>query len=212
MASAVAETDHPTLAKDGPNSGAANGEPSTRVSTVATHEEAINAVETTAEPRPQSHGHAPLETVLSNNNNAADSDAGVESDSFDNSSSSRALSPVVSPPYWRINHENLAHGSDNTLRWPNGHDRTDSVESVLPVGAITLQDNESSVLQARDRNAACWAKSVEVTNYIIVNGSATNFGAFVVWNIKVETLSVSAFEDSLKILDVRLIMQNRGLS
>lgn len=199
MASAVAETDLPTPAKDGPDSGAANGEPSTRVSAVATHEEAISAVETTAEPRPRSNGHAPLETVLSKNNNATDSDAGVESDSFENSSSSRALSPVVSPPYWRINHGNFAHGSDNTLRSPNGHGRTDSVESVLPVGAITLQDNESSVLQARDRNAACWAKSVEITNYIIVNGSATNFGAFVVWNIKVETLSVSAFQNRSRV-------------
>jgi hypothetical protein len=149
-------------------------------------------VETRARPSSQSNGHVTLETVLSNGSIAADSDAGVESDSFDNSSSSRALSPVMSPPYWRINHGNFAPGSDNTLRSPNGHSRTDSVESVLPAGAITLQDNESSVLQARDRNAACWAKSVEVTNYIIVNGSATNFGAFVVWNIKVETLSVSA--------------------
>ncbi len=30
-----------------------------------------------------------------------------------------------------------------------------------------------------------------MTDYVTVNGSATNIGAFVVWNIRVETLSVS---------------------
>ncbi|RKU44642.1 PX domain-containing protein ypt35, partial [Coniochaeta pulveracea] len=191
MASAVAETNHPTPAKDGPNSGASDEEPSTSVPAVTTNPEATSASATTLDkPTSQPNGHVALDAVLSNgNNNATDSDAGVETDSFDNSATSSALSPVISPPYWRINYGNSAPGSDNQPRPPNGHSRTESVESVLPVGAITLQDNESSVLQARDRNAACWAKSVEITNYIIVNGSATNFGAFVVWNIKVETLS-----------------------
>lgn len=64
-----------------------------------------------------------------------------------------------------------------------------STESVLPAGAITLRDNEASDLD--DRNSACWAKSVEIVNYTVVNGSATNIGAFVVWNIRVETLNVS---------------------
>ncbi|KAL1841585.1 hypothetical protein VTJ49DRAFT_6895 [Mycothermus thermophilus] len=80
---------------------------------------------------------------------------------------------------------------------------TASAESVLPPGAITLQDNEredsdedepgrrsnSSELYGRDRNRACWARSVQVTDYVMVNGSTTNIGAFVVWNIRVETLS-----------------------
>lgn len=52
---------------------------------------------------------------------------------------------------------------------------------------------ETRTSYGRDRNKACWAKSVEVTNYVIVNGSATNIGAFVVWNIRVQTLSVSPF-------------------
>ncbi|KAJ4290724.1 PX domain-containing protein ypt35 [Collariella sp. IMI 366227] len=85
-----------------------------------------------------------------------------------------------------------------------------SAESVLPPGAITLQDNErddddddeqdrprdgrrsnSSELYGRDRNRACWARSVQVTDYVRVNGSTTNIGAFVVWNIRVETLNGS---------------------
>lgn len=72
-----------------------------------------------------------------------------------------------------------------------------SSESVLPPGAITLQDNEyddgpdGSNVYGRDRNRACWARSVEVKDYVIVNGSTTNIGAFVVWNIRVETLNVS---------------------
>lgn len=64
-----------------------------------------------------------------------------------------------------------------------------STESFLPAGAITLRDNEASDLD--DRNSACWAKSVEIVNHTVVNGSATNIGAFVVWNIRVETLNVS---------------------
>jgi hypothetical protein len=93
-------------------------------------------------------------------------------------STSSPLSPVTSPPYW--------------LNTRNGHQRTISnmsAESVLPAGAITLRDNEASDLD--DRNSACWAKSVEIVNYTIVNGSATNIGAFVVWNIRVETLNGS---------------------
>lgn len=91
-----------------------------------------------------------------------------------------AVSPVVSPssvtspPYWVNSH---------------GHQRNISnvsVESILPAGAITLRDNETN--DYNDRNNACWAKSVEIADYTIVNGSATNIGAFVVWNIRVETL------------------------
>ncbi|KAK0631869.1 Phox-like protein [Immersiella caudata] len=71
-----------------------------------------------------------------------------------------------------------------------------SSESVVP-GAITLQDNEyddgpgGANVYGRDRNRACWAKSVQVRDYVLVNGSTTNIGAFAVWNIKVETLNGS---------------------
>ncbi|TFB06962.1 PX domain-containing protein YPT35 [Trichoderma ghanense] len=74
--------------------------------------------------------------------------------------------------------------------WPHAftHQRTVSnlsAESILP---ITLRDNDTS---DDDRNSACWAKSVEITDYVVVNGSNTNIGAFVVWNVRVETLSGS---------------------
>lgn len=84
------------------------------------------------------------------------------------------ISPVTSPPYWYQTH----------ARSPS---RASDQESMI--GAIVMRDNESSSID--ERNHACWAKSVEITDHVIVNGSATNIGAFVVWNIRVETLSVS---------------------
>lgn len=113
------------------------------------------------------------------------------------------ISPsVTSPPYWA--HGHLTNGTGGASRANHGNQST---ESLVP-GAITLQDNEAEddegepadrqrsseetrTSYGRDRNRACWAKSVEVTNYVIVNSSATNIGAFVVWNIRVQTLSVS---------------------
>ncbi|KAH6900655.1 Phox homologous domain-containing protein [Thelonectria olida] len=86
-------------------------------------------------------------------------------------------SSVTSPPYWVHTH---------------GHQRNVSevsVESILPAGAITLRDNETN--EHNERNNACWAMSVEIADHTIVNGSATNIGAFVVWNIRVETLNGS---------------------
>jgi hypothetical protein len=96
----------------------------------------------------------------------------------DTASSTLSPSSITSPPYW--------------LNTRNGHQRTISnmsTESVLPAGAITLRDNEASDFD--DRNSACWAKSVEIVSHTVVNGSATNIGAFVVWNIRVEALNVS---------------------
>ncbi|KAI0546498.1 Phox-like protein [Xylaria curta] len=94
------------------------------------------------------------------------------------------ISPVTSPPYWRAR---------NSQDHQSGHGRTvssASAESLIPSGlGITLRDNENSSID--DRGSACWARSVEVVDYVIVNGSATNIGAFVVWNIRVEMLSGS---------------------
>lgn len=93
--------------------------------------------------------------------------------------STPAVSPVTSPPYWMH-----AYASP-------GHQRTTSNVSVdsLATGGITLQDNENSGTD--DRNQGCWAKSVEIRDYVTVNGNATNIGSFVVWNIRVETLTGS---------------------
>ncbi|PFH56787.1 hypothetical protein XA68_15982 [Ophiocordyceps unilateralis] len=60
-----------------------------------------------------------------------------------------------------------------------------SVDSLPP--AITLRDNDT--IEHSDRNAACWARGVDVVNYTVVNGSATNIGAFVVWIVRVQTLN-----------------------
>lgn len=122
---------------------------------------------------------------------ASASDAGAGADS--ESTSSRVISPITSPPYWQLN------VNDGSASRPySSHNRTVSAESVLPAGAIQLQDNEDVSSEAgngdvsgRDRNRACWARSVEVASHVVVNGSATNIGAFVVWNIRVETLTVS---------------------
>ncbi|KAK3329375.1 Phox homologous domain-containing protein [Apodospora peruviana] len=91
---------------------------------------------------------------------------------------------MTSPPYWVQGNHNRTVSSI-------------SAESVVGRDAITLQDNEyddgpdGSNVYGRDRNRACWAKSVKVVDHVMVNGSATNIGAFVVWNIRVETLNGS---------------------
>jgi hypothetical protein len=133
-----------------------------------------------------------------------DDNASIPSDA----PSEQVTSPSVSiPPYWSDSH--AQQQKIHLIPHNHGHARavsSSSVESVLPPGAITLQDNErdddddeneytgrrsnSSELYGRDRNRACWARSVQVTDYVLVNGSTTNIGAFVVWNIRVETLNV----------------------
>lgn len=118
----------------------------------------------------------------------------------------RLTSPITSPPYWAHGHTFDAQSTSRAFNH--------SAESLVPRGGITLQDNEAEedlddaaddsaaasgstprhsadaarTSYGRDRNKACWAKSVEVTNFVVVNGSATNIGAFVVWNIRVQTL------------------------
>lgn len=145
----------------------------------------------TAPPTLPSTGLVPLFPDTTNEASASDAGAGADSDS----AAPRLLSRVTSPPYWPLSNINSNGGAN---RPQNSHSRTASAESILPAGAITLQDNEDVSSDAgngdvygRDRNRACWAKSVEVVSHVVVNGSATNIGAFVVWNIRVETLSGS---------------------
>lgn len=78
-----------------------------------------------------------------------------------------------------------------------------SIESIDPSG-ITLQDNTAEGDDgdvhgvARGKNEACWARSVVIDDYVVVNGSGrmgsgmgiSNIGAFVVWNVRVDTLEV----------------------
>lgn len=123
-----------------------------------------------------------LDTQFSSANGSRDrrSDADDNGDEALRNALSATTSPssIMSPPPY----------------WPHAgsHQRTISsmsAESILPVGAIRLFDRDTN---DDDRNSACWAKSVEITDYIIVNGSNTNIGAFVVWNVRVETLTVSS--------------------
>ncbi|KAF5005731.1 hypothetical protein FDECE_7852 [Fusarium decemcellulare] len=131
-----------------------------------------------ASPSEHSETQAPPAEVFETPRTSFDHDRPSDNPNDGNhDTAASAISPssVTSPPYWLNVH---------------GHQRSVSnmsAESVLPAGAITLRDNEAS--EHDDRNNACWAKSVEIVSYTIVNGSATNIGAFVVWNIRVETLN-----------------------
>ncbi|PMD38175.1 Phox-like protein [Hyaloscypha variabilis F] len=92
----------------------------------------------------------------------------------DTGGDSPITSPITSPPYWIQSHQR----SSSAI----------SIESI-PNGAITLQDNTDG---EDGKNKACWAKSVYIEDHVIINGSRMgiggNLGAFVVWNITVETL------------------------
>lgn len=87
------------------------------------------------------------------------------------SAHSSEISPTTSPPYWVQSH---------TRSFSNI-----SVESHH--GGITLQDNTEG---EDSKNDICWAKSVHIEDHVVVNGGRTGIGAFVVWNITVETLRV----------------------
>lgn len=63
----------------------------------------------------------------------------------------------------------------------------------MPNGAIILQDNTD---EEDVKNKACWAKSVLIEDYVIINGNKTGIGAFVVWNINVETLQASSIHNA----------------
>jgi hypothetical protein len=88
------------------------------------------------------------------------------------SSSTAEGSPVTSPPYWVHSHRRTVSNI--------------SIESIAS-GAIRLQDNTDG---RDDKNEACWAKGVRIDDYVVINGNRTGIGAFVVWNVTVETLSV----------------------
>lgn len=51
-----------------------------------------------------------------------------------------------------------------------------------------LRDNEDG---EDTKSKFCWAKSVHIEDHVVVNERRTGIGAFVVWNITVETLRVS---------------------
>ncbi|KAK7754979.1 hypothetical protein SLS62_003063 [Diatrype stigma] len=125
----------------------------------------------------------------------------------DNMPDSPVTSPITSPPYWP--NYSIHDGNDNG----HGHHISNASVESLPTGGITLRDNENSSLD--ERGSYCWAKSVRVVDYTVINGgnggsrssgsipggggysssSGANIaatlvaGAFVVYNIRVETLN-----------------------
>ncbi|KAH6651145.1 Phox homologous domain-containing protein [Chaetomium tenue] len=179
---------------------------------------------------------APARTSLFPSDDDGDDTASIPSDASPSTDEGegegeggKVVSPSASiPPYWSSARAAEQHLQSHPLG-PHGHGHgpghargasSASAESVLPPGAITLQDNEgdddeddgntnnrngngngngehagrrsnSSELYGRERNRACWARSVQVTDHVLVNGSTMSIGAFVVWNIRVEALNGS---------------------
>ena len=114
---------------------------------------------------------------------AQPSDGSDDTDIFHEASTTLSPSSINSPPYWKAHQRSTSNVS---------------ADSILPAGAIMLRDNETN--EHNDRNNACWAKSVVISDFTVVNGGPTNIGAFVVWNIKVETLNVGASWNALTML------------
>ncbi|KAI1408933.1 Phox-like protein [Hypoxylon sp. FL1857] len=148
--------------------------PSLPPSPPATETDAETDSDASHPPQPRLNTALDIASPSSDRRAAAGQENASESSTRD---SSEVLSPVTSPPYWLGTHSSHTRAISSA-----------SAES-LPTRGIILRDNENSELD--DRGSACWAKSVEITDYVTVNGSTTNIGAFVVWNIRVETLSGS---------------------
>ncbi|KAH8596682.1 Phox homologous domain-containing protein [Bisporella sp. PMI_857] len=103
-------------------------------------------------------------------------DTNTTSPPISQSPNSSITSPVTSPPYWISTHQRSVSNI--------------SVESIA-AGAITLLDNTDSPHD--NKSKFCWAKSVYIEDHVMVNEHRTGIGAFVVWNITVETLRGSSF-------------------
>ena len=81
-----------------------------------------------------------------------------------------------------------SNGSATTpLYWQ--HQRAESYASVDNVKPppIRLEDHTE---EPSEHSGALWAKSVTILDYVVVKGSKSGVGAYVVWNCKVETLDV----------------------
>ncbi|KIX98887.1 uncharacterized protein Z520_05348 [Fonsecaea multimorphosa CBS 102226] len=72
------------------------------------------------------------------------------------------------PPYWQ----------------PNREPSFDELSAARPP-PIALEDH---TLSREPSRAALWAKSISIDEYVIVQGNPTGVGAYVVYNINVQTL------------------------
>lgn len=81
------------------------------------------------------------------------------------------------PPYWQRHERNDSRLSCNSAEVGSG------------ASPIRLEDHTD---EGSEQCKALWAKHVTIDDYVIVgSGSAPALGAYVVWNITVETLDVS---------------------
>ncbi|RMZ76121.1 hypothetical protein DV738_g5091, partial [Chaetothyriales sp. CBS 135597] len=77
----------------------------------------------------------------------------------------------IAPPYW-YHRQSASDTSQHSLERSN---------------AITLADN-TEPQSTSPSQSKLWAKTVSVLDYVIVHGSPTGLGAYVVWNCQVQTL------------------------
>lgn len=66
----------------------------------------------------------------------------------------------------------------------------DSVKSMQHIAPILLLDN---TITPGENSPSLWARSVRVTDYVIVAGSRTRAGAYVLWSCYIETLEGAQF-------------------
>ena len=84
---------------------------------------------------------------------------------------------------------NVADGDQQSQLIPPHwlHRRHESYASVIdnkPTPILLLDHTESS----SDHHGAVWAKAIYIEDYVIVSGSVSKVGSFVVWHCKIETL------------------------
>src|SRR5579862_365522 len=71
--------------------------------------------------------------------------------------------------------------------WKDHRGDSNSVAENPSPALITLEDHTE---EPSDKSTALWAKSVVIRDYVVVSGSRTGVGAYVVWNCTVDTLEV----------------------
>lgn len=82
------------------------------------------------------------------------------------------------PPYWQSHERSVSSASDI------------SVSNLRP-SAILLEDRSD---EDHEIGRTCWARYVNVEDYVVVGGGAiAGAGAYVVWNCTVETLKGAPF-------------------
>lgn len=101
--------------------------------------------------------------------NVTETDAETENSNQVGSSVRSRRHSHTPPPYWQHSRE------------PSS---SDELSSYRPP-PIILEDHTLSRAASR---AALWAKAITIDDYVIVRGSPTGIGAYVVWNCRVQTL------------------------